>query len=114
MVESQTPHCRNRSHVLQTNHYSQNLSWIHPSLMDPAQVMRVVVGLEDVRPVPTVGGLTLDHSGASPRDNNRWAVQPGILRGNLLQPVTGVSMQDMLGRIAQTVGRLLALVRGAE
>ncbi|CAL2238354.1 unnamed protein product [Prunus armeniaca] len=68
-----------------------------------------VVGLDDVGPVPAVGGLALDHSGTSPWDNNRWVVQPGILNGSLLQPVIGVGRQDMLGRIAQTVGRLVAL-----
>ncbi|CAL2228613.1 unnamed protein product [Prunus armeniaca] len=49
---------------------------------------------------PSSGSGTPNQLGASTRDNNRWAVQPGTLSGSLLQLVTGVGRQDMLGRIA--------------
>ncbi|CAL8169357.1 unnamed protein product [Prunus armeniaca] len=73
-----------------------------------------MVGQEDVGPVLAMGGLALDQLGASTWDNSRWLVQPGTLRGNVMEPVTTVGKQVMSGRIAHNVGRLAALARGAE
>ncbi|CAL9001614.1 unnamed protein product [Prunus brigantina] len=55
---------------------------VHQRGVDLALVLPVVVGQEDVGPVPVDGSLALDHPGVSPRDNNQWVVQPGILRGS--------------------------------
>ncbi|CAL2240061.1 unnamed protein product [Prunus armeniaca] len=61
------------------NTYSLGAVRVHQRGVDPALVLPVVVGEEDVGLVPAVGGLALNQLGASTRDNNRWAVQPGTL-----------------------------------